>query len=1347
MAEYEVENLKITLTVDTNDVTTKINAVKEQFTQLSNTIRQGIGHELTELANGFKIFSDALPNVSNAGEAIKKFTEGLKSADFDAFAAGLGKIGKAFTAVGIDDKVVDGIKAFTTALVSMGENASNFTTKGFEKVISAGSELDALAESARKASSIGSGLRDLASGIKNLPDAIGNFAKTDFNKWKSNLEQTASRLAKVNVVTRALSGKGVHTISLLANALKTLARFGETDSKLAEQLNNASNAIVAFAQKTANAISDDTLKKFKELANATSRLAASIKQIGKVNFERILGGKAKGLSNKETSPVDGVSPSEKSGFLKVPDKQDYLKGFASNWKKNAREFDTVVAKIKKGLRSIITSYKLTGKVLAMPFTMPLKGVANGIQKAGTRVKTLLRKLMADITKTLAKPIVAPFAGLANAITSLHGKFAGFLKSVGRIALYRAIRSGIKMITTAVKEGVDNLYNWATIVGNSFKPTMDSLATSALYAKNSLAAMASPLLDALAPALEIIVEKAVSLMNTLNQLFATLTGATTWRRAIRTQAEYSAEIDNTSGALKELKATILGIDEINPLNGDNGSGRGASDIIPDYKGMFEELPISETFDDFKLSFDGLGKKISDAIASELDKINWSTVKSKVNNAVKRVAEFFNGFFGNESLWREIGQTAGEGLNTVAGAMLTFTGTVEWETIGKNIATGIRNSINTIKWDDLGRTAVAGLKVALQTLHGFVSGITPKDWKDLGNKLGTAVSAAIDEIPWKQILPDMKKLADGLKMAIQSATSGIKIDWNVLGNNISQSVADALDKIKWSDIQTNANKFATKFADFLNGALGNSSLYTSLGKTVSNGINTIAGVINTFKFKFDGKKVGTNLGKALKTAISTTNWKDVGSALISGFSIATDVLHGFVSTMTERDWEDLGERLGSSISDTLLSIKWENVIPDLVNFTSGLLKAIVSAVNKIKWKDVLDELFKGIKGADWDTLFKNVGAFLEATWPVIAIPIVLQLSKVTLAQTVLPMIKTAFSAAVSAVPSTLSLTITAALLGYEAVMAGLDYMISKADEWHKETEKSTKGYVDNLYATGRITKEEYEKMSGQIDGMMDELDAWAIGATNVNDDIAELATTTEKSTSEIKRQFSSVTEFWKSERAKIKEEAEQTAREAAIEFNRGLADQKPKIEGTAYNINSAMGQALMSGDPWTWGNDMGYLFSKGLIHSAEAYIAPAASKAAQSARSYLAFSKPDKGPLSDADKYGPDFMELFAEGMEQKAYLIANAAKNIASQIEMSMPTTANITSTTTASLGSDSTALIRSVAQGTEDANTAQNELLREQNELLRQILAKTGDGVTAGAIMSSMERANRRAGVAVATIA
>jgi hypothetical protein len=64
----------------------------------------------------------------------------------------------------------------------------------------------------------------------------------------------------------------------------------------------------------------------------------------------------------------------------------------------------------------------------------------------------------------------------------------------------------------MKEGITNLYQYSKAFDGTFAQSLDCCATSFQYLKNSIAAMVSPLINALSPAIDFIIDKFVALLN-------------------------------------------------------------------------------------------------------------------------------------------------------------------------------------------------------------------------------------------------------------------------------------------------------------------------------------------------------------------------------------------------------------------------------------------------------------------------------------------------------------------------------------------------------------------------------------------------------------------------------------------------------------------------------------------------------------------------------------------------------------------------------------------------------------------------------------------------------------------
>jgi len=201
----------------------------------------------------------------------------------------------------------------------------------------------------------------------------------------------------------------------------------------------------------------------------------------------------------------------------------------------------------------------------------LASALNKMKQTASTKKTKVSVDSKDVDKA-AKRV----SGLANLLNSLK-----------RIAMYRMVRSAIRGITDAFKTGVSNLYEYSRIVGTDFKAAMDSMATSALYAKNSLGAMVAPIIQMLAPAVDWLTGKFVALINVINQLFAVLGGKSSYTKAIKQATEYSKATDKAAASAKRF---LLGIDEINMMNLGGGGGSAAQD----FSKMFEEADVEDTW---------------------------------------------------------------------------------------------------------------------------------------------------------------------------------------------------------------------------------------------------------------------------------------------------------------------------------------------------------------------------------------------------------------------------------------------------------------------------------------------------------------------------------------------------------------------------------------------------------------------------------------------------------------------------------------------------------------------------------------------------------------------------------
>ena len=108
--------------------------------------------------------------------------------------------------------------------------------------------------------------------------------------------------------------------------------------------------------------------------------------------------------------------------------------------------------------------------------------------------------------------------------------------------------------------------------------------------------------------------------------------------------------------------------------------------------------------------------------------------------------------------------------------------------------------------------------------------------------------------------------------------------------------------------------------------------------------------------------------------------------------------------------------------------------------------------------------------------------------------------------------------------------------------------------------------------------------------------------------------------------------------------------------------------ASTIRGGLDQAVsyvkgLIGQAYSWGRDLIMGIVNG-ISSAIGSVANAVSNIANTIRSYLHFSVPDIGPLTDYDSWMPDFMRGLAKGIEKSKGLVSGAMEGVAAGMTLS-----------------------------------------------------------------------------------
>jgi len=655
-------------------------------------------------------------------------------------------------------------------------------------------------------------------------------------------------------------------------------------------------------------------------------------------------GLANGISSTARLPVKAMqqvvqrvvkaAKSAKAGIDKVTDSGIGGEALYKSLDKTATGVQSAFDRIKYAASSAAS--RLSGTVkhakrqadLNAAFGAESKGTKPQL-KDWTKLNALLGKVSANAGKAgtaMHRLATAPIKKLLSPLDAVQGKLKHIKYALATVLTYGTIYRVMSLFKTGLTDGLDNLYQYSLITGNQFAASMDRAATSLLYLKNSIAAAAAPLINALAPALDFVVDKVVTLLNRFNQLVSALSGKTTYTKAVKQQTKYAEAVKDTSDAeddakkkADELKRSLTSFDEIHALDDNSNKDSSSSKKnpsgteIPDYGGMFTEEKIDGGIADFaknlkdtiaKGDWQGLGKMLADKVNSTIDAIDWQGA----------------------------GKKFGYGLNGIIQTAYYFLKYTDFVKIGNRFAQFLDMALAQVDFTKAGGLMVRKFTALLDTIGGFLYGLNwglvtksitdfwtgffdewsgwldEHDWTDVGEIFQRKLQQAIDNLDFGAIassfwtavsksfhaavdvnfgfydkisdeLNAIMELFGGAELALGAVLcfsgANIPLGIGLMAFGAKNLVATAM--VNWDSIQTPIGKALSTLQVILSGAaLVVGSVLTFSGVNIPLGIALMAaGAVNI------ASNAALNWGgcsDSIKTVISTITGI-VGGALLA------------------------------------------------------------------------------------------------------------------------------------------------------------------------------------------------------------------------------------------------------------------------------------------------------------------------------------------------------------------------------------------------------------------------------------------------------------------------------------
>lgn len=829
-------------------------------------------------------------------------------------------------------------------------------------------------------------------GAKKLSDlsrALGRLSDVSISS------SIARQITNIGEAARGLSPASVRRVESLASALERLrdASAGGTiqvqtqDATPAPQdntpppqnLNPPTPDQRASAERQAPQQSQDA----DQATGAVQRLRAALQQASQGWQQMAQRAGAAGAAAKAS--VDGLADSLRRAADGPGRNMDTL---FDRMKAAAQRAAAGVLNSVSGIAGGLTSFgNLTGNVLnrAASALMSLPGrVVGGLRNLRAAIQgaadrsaafSLTLRGLAGAGRLALKPIQAVASAIKSKLVPASGEG---MSAVGklfhvmqRLAVYQGWWFIFNQIKTALKEGINNMYEYSNVASGTFANSMNTLATSLQYFRNAAGSVVAPLINAFAPAIDFCIDKVVSFMNVLAQLFAKLTGAKTWTRAVKVQKQYAGAADkaakstgktgkaaNKAGkaakkAAEETKRYTVSMDELHTLgeqkspssgsgsgSGSGGAGKGSGGGSgTDYGAMFEEVPIDSEVGNF-----------ADRIKEAINAGDWKGLGTLFGNKINSVVDSIP--------WAQVGNKLGYAFNGVMETWFWTVDTIDFTRIGSGIATGLNHAFAQINWKVLGSLLVQKWNVIIDTLYGFVSTFK---WSALSGYLSTGINGAISYIKWEKACLLVSEGAKAIFTTLGDAIAGV--DWAALGEKFSRG----LNGIDWVGVIASVATFI-------------SNLFIAQLDFWISSVQTM-----------DWEKLGTNLWDGLVGAITSIDWAGLlerlavlSAGLVQGLGkFLLGILKGIGRSLPEGLFNGIKEFLSDPIG-VLKSI----FVDPIVNGVKGLFGVhSPSTVFAEIGGFLIDGLFKGISGA-WSTItgffstaVSGLGSVISGGWNLI------------------------------------------------------------------------------------------------------------------------------------------------------------------------------------------------------------------------------------------------------------------------------------------------------------------------------------------------------------------------------
>lgn len=298
-------------------------------------------------------------------------------------------------------------------------------------------------------------------------------------------------------------------------------------------------------------------------------------------------------------------------------------------KEEIKEYDKLIEKIKE------TKNRITELQTSIAASKNVGNDAEDKSKQIENIKSASEKASKSIRK------------MGNSAKKSKSGFNMGLKSILKYAFgIRGLFALLNKLRSAMVEGFKNLAQFKNGV-NPTNTALSNLKSALTQLKNSLAVAFSPILTVVEPILTRLINLLSTAINYVGQFFASLTGASTFTKAIKVQENYAKSLNGTASAAKKAKGQLYAFDELNTKDSGNTSTSGSSGTTNPNQ-MFEIAPIESQVSGIADRIKSIINPIRESIQNWFAGVNFDPLIESFNNLAIAVQPLISSI-GTGLLW--------------------------------------------------------------------------------------------------------------------------------------------------------------------------------------------------------------------------------------------------------------------------------------------------------------------------------------------------------------------------------------------------------------------------------------------------------------------------------------------------------------------------------------------------------------------------------------------------------------------------------------------------------------------------------------------------------------------------